>query len=288
MKFLFFGARGWIASYFLPILKALDNAEVVEATVRADDTAAVERLLDEVRPDRVVCFVGRTHGGAFATIDYLEQPDKLRENLNDNLFAPLSLALACRKHGVHMTYLGTGCIFSSDDPAASNYNEDDLPDFFGSAYSTVKGFTDRLMHQLADTVLNVRIRMPITADRAPRNFLTKIVGYRKICSIPNSMTVLPTLLPVLANMIVKRYTGTINLCNPDVMSHNEILEMYRDIVDPTHTWENMTIDEQNTMLLSKRSNNHLDTTLIQRICPTLPTLREDMKRVLMSLKETDN
>ena len=36
--------------------------------------------------------------------------------------------------------------------------------------------------------------------------------------------------------------------------------MYKEIVDHTFTWKNMTIQEQDKLLLSKRSNNSLDTT----------------------------
>ena len=45
------------------------------------------------------------------------------------------------------------------------------------------------MHLLEDTVLNLRIRMPIVGEDNPRNFITKIAGYDKVCSIANSMTV---------------------------------------------------------------------------------------------------
>jgi hypothetical protein len=283
MKILFFGARGWIASYFLPILKKVDGAEVLCTEVRADDTAVVRELLDLERPDRVVCFVGRTHGEGFATIDYLEQPGKLVENVRDNLYAPVSLAVLCEERGVHLTYLGTGCIFSDEDPSKRAYGEAAEPNFFGSSYSTVKGFTDRLMH-LFTNVLNVRIRMPITDDWAPRNFITKIVGYPKICSMPNSMTVLPTLLPVLADMVIRRHCGTINLCNPGMMDHNEILGLYKEIVDPGHIWENMSVDQQNGMLLSKRSNNQLDPSALLAMYPGVPSLREDVQSVLWRLK----
>ena len=51
------------------------------------------------------------------------------------------------------------------------------------------------MHNFEDNVLNLRIRMPITGDYNKRNFITKITTYEYICSIPNSMTVLPELLP---------------------------------------------------------------------------------------------
>lgn len=281
MKIVFFGSRGWIASYFLPLL--IENGhEIVHPDIRADDTDAVKELLKNEQPDRVISFIGRTHGEGINTIDYLEQPGKLVENVRDNLYAPITLALLCKERNIHFTYLGTGCIFSSSDPATSMYTEDSNPDFFGSSYSIVKGFTDRLMKLVEENTLNVRIRMPITPDMSSRNFITKITEYKKICSIPNSMTVMPTLLPLLADMIERGNTGTINLVNPGIISHNEILEMYRAKVDPSKTWENFTIDEQDAVLKSKRSNNQLSASLLQELYPDVPNIHD----AVMSCIET--
>jgi serine/threonine protein kinase len=100
----------------------------------------------------------------------------------------------------------------------------------------------------------------------------------KICSIENSMTVLPELIPIAIDMMKNNVTGTINLTNPGVVSHNEILEMYKEIVDPNFIWENFTIEEQNQILDSKRSNNCLDTTkLIQD--------NGDIKHIKQAIKE---
>ena len=105
--------------------------------------------------------------------------------------------------------------------------------------------------------------MPISSDKSIRNFITKIITYEKICSISNSMTILDELLPISVEMMKNKETGCFNFTNPGTISHNEILEMYKEIVDPTFTWRNMTIEEQNKLLLSKRSNNHLDTSKLE-------------------------
>ena len=122
--------------------------------------------------------------------------------------------------------------------------------------------------------------MPIIDKPHGRNFITKIIKYEKICSIPNSMTVLPELLPYLLELIKKKHTGTIHLTNPGVVSHNEILEMYRDIVDPTFTWKNMTLQEQNELLLSERSNNFLKHNALKSLFPEISPIKESIDNVL--------
>lgn len=282
MHFLLYGGAGWIGQQFQHELLRAGHCVSV-SPFRLDDTSAVKDELERLQPDRVVCLVGRTHGGGIATIDYLEQPGKLVENVRDNLYAPLSLGLLCKEKGLHMTYLGTGCIFEYDAEHPQGFTEGDLPNFFGSAYSVVKGFTDRLMHLLETDVLNVRIRMPIVGAVHPRNFITKITGYAKVCSVPNSMTVLPTLLPALVRLIVAGETGTLNLTNPGVISHNEILEMYKEVVDPAFTWVNFTVEEQNVILASRRSNNLLDTSRLQQLCPEVPPIHVAVREALEAM-----
>lgn len=279
MRVLIFGSKGWIGSQFVKLLKQTRHI-VIETNVRADNEVEVEKLLKQTSPSHVVSFIGRTHGPGHSTIDYLELPGKLKDNVCDNLYAPLTLAIQCSKLNIHYTYLGTGCIFLADDPIKSSYNEESLPDFFGSSYSVVKGYTDRLMHNFKDSVLNVRIRMPITGEYNPRNFITKITTYNKVCSIPNSMTVLPELLQIMIKMMESKKVGTINLTNPGVISHNEILQMYKEIVDPNFTWQNFTVEEQNQILLSKRSNNQLDTSKLQEWYPEVLPIKDSIRKCL--------
>mgnify|MGYP003986067603 CR=1 FL=1 len=271
MKILIYGSKGWIGCQFIEILKN-DQTEYYEGKSRVDNLQEVEDEIKAVKPTHVISLIGRTHGKiedkVYSTIDYLEQPNKLTENIRDNLFSPLMLATICKKENIHFTYLGTGCIFTYDDEhpfgkVENGFTESSLPNFFGSSYSVVKGYTDRMINQINENALNLRIRMPITSEKSGRNFITKITTYKKICSVSNSMTVLPELLPFVLDMMKNNQKGTINLTNPGLISHNEILQMYKEVVDPSFTWKNFSYEEQMEILASERSNNYLDTSLLE-------------------------
>ena len=55
-----------------------------------------------------------------------------------------------------------------------------------------------------------------------------------------------------------------NYTNPGTVSHNEILQMYRDYIDPDFKWSNFTIEEQAKVIVAARSNNLLDTKRVSR------------------------
>ena len=293
MHILIYGSKGWIGQQFIEILDK-NNIQYNSGLSRVDNKNDLLEEINKINPTHIISFIGRTHGKIdnkiYSTIDYLEKDGKLIENIRDNLFSPILLAEICRTKNIHYTYLGTGCIFKYDNEhpfgqEINGFDEESLPNFFGSSYSVMKGYTDQLMHLYNDTVLNLRIRMPITGEKNSRNFITKITTYEKICSIPNSMTVLPELLPIVLDMLKNNTVGTINVTNPGLISHNEILEMYRDIVDPKFTWKNFSLDEQRKILLSDRSNNYLDTNKLETLYPTVKNIKESIKDCLIEYKK---
>jgi len=291
MKVLLYGKNGWIGEQVYSLL-IKGNHEVIIGNERAENFVHLEEEIAKVKPTNIISTIGRTHGKIgdteYTTIDYLEQKGKIQENVRDNLFSPMMIALIANKHNIHYTYLGTGCIFTYDDShpfgeELNGFKESDVPNFFGSSYSTVKGYTDTLM-KMFNNVLNIRIRMPITEEIHPRNFITKITKYKKICSVHNSMTVLPELLPYMIDMCDKKITGTINMTNPGLISHNEILEMYKEIVDANFTWENFDIEEQRKILESERSNNYLDTNRLETLY-NVKNIKDSIRIVLYKMKE---
>jgi dTDP-glucose 4,6-dehydratase len=325
MRVLIFGGNGWIGQQFVEIASKQNIEHRVAASrVDFDHIAELEREMDEFAPTHVVSFLGRTHGENFTTIDYLEQPGKLVDNVRDNLMAPIILAQLCAERDIHYTYLGTGCIFNGvydeEDNCVQAFKETDAPNFFGSSYSIVKGFTDRFMAwrhgqgrnqgQLqrgqgkgseegcgakgikcaaqclarSSPVLNLRIRMPIVGEDHPRNFITKITRYEKVCSVHNSMSVLPELLPMALELMKNKYIGTLNFTNPGVISHNEILALYKKHVDPAFEWHNFSLQEQDAVLASKRSNNCLDTHELQRLFPIVKPIGDAVEDLMKTYK----
>jgi 3,5-epimerase/4-reductase len=303
MKIMIYGSNGWIGKQFIEICNNYKNIEesktnlnIIKGKSRLDNLNDVEQEINEIKPDRVISFTGRTHGITedgieYKTIDYLEQSGKLVENIRDNLFSVVMLALLCKEKDIHYTYLGTGCIFKYFTEfwgkEQNGFKESSEPNFFGSSYSIVKGFTDRIMKSnlLSNYVLNLRIRMPITSKCEPRNFITKITRYNKICSIPNSMTVLDELLPLLLDLVIKKKTGTINFTNPGLITHNEILTMYKKYVDPTFMWQNFTQEEQLSILDADRSNNYLDTEKLELYYPDILHIKDAIKKCLIKYSE---
>lgn len=129
--------------------------------------------------------------------------------------------------------------------------------------------------------LRIRIRMPISSDLSNLcNFITKITQYEKVASIPNSMTVLDELLPISIEMAKRNCTGIWNFTNPGVVSPNEILQMYREYINPTFKWKYFTPEEQGKVIVPSRSNNELDVTKLKTEFPKLWSIKESLLKYI--------
>lgn len=285
LNILFYGGDGWIGQlladeYAKQLKKDRTKFLITKSTLRIEP-GNEERLRREIRgADRVICSIGRTCGVGpddkfINSIDYMETRltgsdlhlKPLLENVRDNLYGVILLAQLCKDERKHMLYIGTGCLFNwntrEDHELAI---DDDHATFYGSSYAIIKGFTDSLC-RVYDNVCNCRLRMPIVNFDHPKNLITKLISYSKIHDMPNSVSYLPALLPIMVHMSLYEATGTYNMTSPGSVSHSQIIELYKQHINPNHTYEVLQ-DAKELNLLSTRSNTILCTEQVEEYCKT--------------------
>jgi len=282
--YLVYGGKGWIGGLFLDYFSK-QGIVLVKGTARCDNYDSLKKEISEISPAHILSFIGRTHGPGFPNIDYLEQPGKLKYNIRDNLYAPLIVAGICKEFAIHLTYIGTGCIYDNTGLDSNHgFKETDDPNFFGSQYSTVNGFTSQLFRHLFKNVLHLRIRMPISSIPNSRNLITKLASFSHLHDIPNSMSIMDHIIPIAFNMMIKEKCGTYNLVNPGTISPNQIMEIYKYIVDTDKNWEIVEIKDIRSR--AKRSNNRLNCTKLLKEYPNIPTIGEGLIDILGKYKNS--
>uniref|UniRef100_A0A7S1YXN3 RmlD-like substrate binding domain-containing protein n=1 Tax=Trieres chinensis TaxID=1514140 RepID=A0A7S1YXN3_TRICV len=261
---VFGGKTGWLGGLLVDLLKE-EGIEVHIAETRIENRESLAAELDAVKPTHVLNAAGIT---GRPNIDWCE--DHKPETIRTNVIGTLNLADLCLERDIHCTIYATGCIFKYDDahPLGSGigFNEDSEPNFAESFYSETKGYMENMLREYSNCLI-LRVRMPISDDLIHRNFVTKIVKYERVVNIPNSMTVLGEMLPASLAMAKKGLKGVYNFTNPGVISHNEVLDLYKKYIDPTYTYKNFTVEEQAKVIKAGRSNNELDTTKLMRDMP---------------------
>ena len=257
-KFLIWGGKGWIGTMLCELLKEQGHIVIIGKS-RLQDYIGITKEINEINPDYVLNCAGIT---GRPTIDWCES--NKQETILINTIGAVNIADACWRRGIHMTNYATGCIYTYNEekPIGSKFSELDKPNFRGSIYSTSKVLAEELL-QMYDNVLTLRIRMPISGDLHPKSLVTKLSKYEKIVNIPNSVTILPELLPISIKLTLENKKGIYNFTNPGAITHNEIMSLYKKHINPSFTWENFTEEEQNAILKSKRSNCYLDTSKLE-------------------------
>ncbi|KAJ7564472.1 hypothetical protein O6H91_02G018400 [Diphasiastrum complanatum] len=284
IKLLIYGRTGWIGGLLGKICEKqgilyefgagrLENREQLKLDIAASN------------PTHVFNAAGVT---GRPNVDWCENHKV--ETIRANVVGTLTLADVCKQFGLLLVNFATGCIFEFDDnhPLGSGigFKEEDKPNFTGSFYSKTKAMVEELLKEY-ENVCTLRVRMPISSDLCnPRNFITKISRYEKVVNIPNSMTVLDELLPISIEMAKRNCTGIWNFTNPGTVSHNEILQMYRDYIDPKFKWVNFTLAEQAKVIVAPRSNNELDTTKFQKEFPHILPIKESLRKYVFEPNKT--
>lgn len=284
MAYLVFGgSTGWIGQKMVQLLKE-QGKEVYAAKSRLEDRNHIEKELDEIKPKYILNCAGVT---GRPNVDWCE--DHKIETIRSNVIGTLTLCDVAFLKGIHVTNYATGCIYEYDSTHTMEngvgFKEEDTPNFLGSFYSKTKAMVESLLINYPN-VLTLRVRMPLSDDLAPRNFITKITKYAKVVNVPNSMTILHDLLPISLKMTERELKGVYNFTNPGVISHNEILTLYKKYIDPNFTWQNFSLEEQAKILKAGRSNNYLDTTKLEKEFPgEIPPIQVGIEKLFQRMAE---
>ncbi|GAB7355742.1 hypothetical protein MBLNU459_g6432t3 [Dothideomycetes sp. NU459] len=254
--FLIWGAQGWVAGHLKTLLERQGRI-VHTTTARMEDRVSVMSTIDEIKPTHVFNCAGCT---GRPNVDWCE--DNKEATIRSNVIGTLNLTDACFMRGIHITVLATGCIYAYDKEhpvGGPGFVEGDRANFDGSFYSATKSRVEEIMMNYSN-VLILRLRMPVSDDLHPRNFVTKITRYEHVVDIPNSNSILNDLLPASILLSEHNETGVYNFTNPGAISHNEVLTLYKRIVQPDFAWKNFSLEEQTKILKAGRSNCKLDST----------------------------
>jgi len=240
-RILLFGASGYLGTY---LRERFPDAICLKGDIA--DRSFVVGELDRVKPSIVLNAAGKT---GRPNVDWCE--DHKEETLRANVIGPLVLVEECVKRGIYLVHIGSGCIYSGVSPKGG-FTEDDPPNFSGSFYSLTKFTSDLLLQRFP--VLNLRLRMPFDGTTNERNLIVKLAKYKKVLDEPNSLTYVPDFLEALDALVAKKAVGTFNVINPGPLSPFAIMEEYRKVVDPQHTFERLTVKELKTVAKAERSN----------------------------------
>ena len=247
---LIIGAAGFIAS------RLKENFHCVLCDQKIFSYEDTERIWLQYKPKIVLNCVG--HIGK-DNVDDCEK-DKSK-NLLANTFVPIMLGELAIRHGFKLIHISSGCIYHVDYKNPIPIKEEALPDFLGLFYSRSKIYAEQSLSVLIPqaNILIVRIRIPLDNRPYPKNILNKLIRYKKVIDVSNSVTYIPDFIQALKHLIQIDAKGIYNVVNEGGLHYPQLMNVYQKYV-PDFRYELMPLKDLNLV----RTNLILSTVKLQK------------------------
>jgi len=178
-----------------------------------------------------------------------------------NSFLPVMLAEIALRNNIKLIHISSGCIFNYDYAKDKPISEESTPDFFDLFYSRTKIYSEAALKILASKypVIIARIRIPLDNRPSPKNILDKLIKYKKVIDIENSITYIPDFIKMIKHLIDIEAKGIFNTVNKGALKYPELLDVYKKYV-PSFNYEIIDYNKLNLI----RTNLILSTEKLEK------------------------
>jgi len=186
-----------------------------------------EELIKKYHPKIIINCIGIT---GRRNVDDCELEEDA--TLLANSFVPVILAEVCLRSNIKLVHISSGCIFNYDYKKNKPIKENSQDYYFRLFYSRSKIYAERALEALSRdyNILITRIRIPLLNAKHPRNVLDKLIRYKKVIDIANSVTYVPDFIRALKHLIKIDGRGVYNVVNKGGLRYPALMKVYKKYV----------------------------------------------------------
>ena len=219
------GGSGYIGIAYQELLsgKGIPYKILRRKEVDYTDTAILNGVLQAGKPSFLINAAGYT---GKPNVDACELHKA--ECLDGNAVLPGRIAEACAAAGVPWGHVSSGCIYTGTRSDGSGFMETDPPNFTFrqnncSFYSGAKALGEEVLAG-APNVYIWRLRIPFDYRDGPRNYLTKLMSYKRLLDAANSISQLQEFVASTFACWEKRVPfGIYNVTNPGMVTTRQVV-----------------------------------------------------------------
>jgi dTDP-4-dehydrorhamnose reductase len=184
-------------------------------------------LTSALQSDRVSFLINAAGYTGKPNVDACEL--RKTECLFGNSILPGRIADACAAAGVPWGHVSSGCIYTGTRLDGSGFTEVDAPNFTFrqnncSFYSGTKALGEEVLADAPNTYI-WRLRIPFDHREGPRNYLTKVMSYKRLLDATNSISQLQEFVAATFACWEKRVPfGIYNVTNPGQVTTRQVVE----------------------------------------------------------------
>lgn len=222
MKVLLLGSTGYIGKIFAQKLKNFVTIPYKNVGIRSLLKSWSETQFDTI----INCagFVGRPN------VDAVERNKESAITGNVLLPSILGEFLSITKD-VRLMHVSTGCCYESSENQIFTENDKSNLDWSSSKscsfYSGSKSLAEKILQKQKNVYIS-RLRMPFDEKDCDRNYISKLINYDKLLSIPNSLSHTDDFTDSCLSLLKKSAPfGTYNVVNTGYIDAEEICSMIK-------------------------------------------------------------
>lgn len=183
------------------------------------------------------------------------------DTIEGNILLPQILKGVCEEFNILLGHVSSGCIYNGYEKI---FNELDEPNFTFknnqySFYSGTKAIAEEIIKEL-DKHYIWRLRIPFENINNDRNYITKLLNYKKLLNMKNSLSNKQEFVSACIQSIINRIPyGIYNVTNTGYIETKTITDLLSDILVKNRKFEFFNdINEFNKNVITQRSNCILD------------------------------
>ncbi len=206
------------------LYRSLNCAITDQKVYRYED---LQKEIDKYKPDVVINAIGVTGKN---NVDDCER--EFDRTITANTFVPILFAEAAFRNKIKLVHLSSGCIYHYKYGTQRPVPETLIPDFYDLYYSRSKIYAELVLNEMAkrQNILTLRIRIPLDNRPHPKNILNKLIQYKTVIDIPNSVTYIPDFVEWVKKLIQKDARGLFNTVNKGGLRYPELMKIYKKYV----------------------------------------------------------
>lgn len=209
------------------------------------------------------------------------------ECLFANAVLPGKIAAACELAGIHWGHVSSGCIFTGAKPDGSGFVETDAPNFSFrtnncSFYSGTKALGEEVLSDQERCYI-WRLRIPFDHRDFSRNYLSKVLNYKRLLSATNSLSHLEEFVNACLECYLRRVpTGIYNVVNTGSVTTERVTELLTQHLVPNRRFDFFSDEAEFMRLAAKtpRSNCVLDNSKLRATGIPILNVEDAIIRVL--------
>jgi len=201
------------------------NCRISDSLIKSYKDAA--KIVEQYSPQIIINCIGMT---GKSNVDDCELD--IDGVLLANSFIPVILAELALRNNIKLVHISSGCIFNYDYKKNKPVKEESEDYFFKLFYSRSKIYAERAIEKLSRdyNILIARIRIPLINEKHPKNILDKLLKYKKVTNIPNSVTYIPDFVEAIRHLLNIDARGVYNIVNKGGLRYPELMKVYQKYV----------------------------------------------------------